>query len=204
MANLWSTWSLRVIDLSHVDHNVRNTTRNPNWDVRRGRLVDCIYGLCWALEVLPFMHQEIFACFKFRWTGTMRKYFFCLHYGWSWTQIREHKKQHYIYKQLHGSVEIRSLYHVLTAWGYSAFTSDRMVLLKFKSLYRMSMLRALLASQHETRSVQNSGQQRRSNSEGTPKDVSCFQGENSTFNNHQWSSWWSQGNVTTACDQHQL
>ena len=71
-------------------------------------------------------------------------------------------------------------------------------------IQRMSTLRALLASQHETRSVQNSGQQRRSNSEGTPKDVSCFQGEHSTFNNHQWSSWWSQGNVTTACDQHQL
>jgi len=48
----------------------------------------------------------------------------------------------------------------------------------------MSRLRALLliASQHETRSVQNSDQQRRSNSEGTPKDVSCFQGEHSTFN----------------------
>jgi len=67
--------------------------------------------------------------------------------------------------------------------SYSAFTSDRMVLLKFKSLYRMSTLRALLASQLETRSVQNSYQQRRSNSEGTPKDVSCFQGEHSTFNN---------------------
>jgi len=58
------------------------------------------------------MHQEIFACFKFRWTGTMRKYFFTM------LQIREHKKQHlkyYIYKQSHGSAEIRSLYHVLTA-----------------------------------------------------------------------------------------
>jgi len=76
-----------------------------------------------------------------------------------------------------------------------------MVLLKFKSLYRMSMLRALLASQHETRSVQNSHQQRRSNSEGTPKDVSCFQGEHSTFNNDR------VGEVKAtlpACDQHQL
>ena len=118
------------------------------------------------------------------------KIFFGLHYAWSWTQIREHKKQHlkyYIYKQSHGSAEIRSLYHVLTAsqnqelllsiykWSHGSA--------KIQSLYRMSTLRALLASQHETCSVQNSHQQRRSNSEGTPKNVSCFQGEHSTFNN---------------------
>ena len=30
------------------------------------------YMVSVALEVLPFMHQEIFVCFKFRWTGTMR------------------------------------------------------------------------------------------------------------------------------------
>ena len=92
-------------------------------------------------------------------------------------QIREHKKQHlkyYIYKQSDGSAEIRSLYHVLTAcqnqelllsiykWSHGSAKIQNLYL-----LYRMSTLRALLASQHETCSVQNSHQQRRSNSEGT-------------------------------------
>jgi len=81
----------------HVDHDVGN-----------------LFAIFRVECETPFMHQEIFACFKFRWTGTMRNFFFVF----TMLQIREHKKQHlkyYIYKQSHGSAEIRSLYHVVTA-----------------------------------------------------------------------------------------
>ena len=86
------------------------------------------------------MHQKIFVCFKFRWTGinlirvrTIRKYFLVF------TMLEVEPK--YIYKRSHGSAEIRSLLtmcqnqELLLSAQRSAFTSDRMVqgmvLLKF-------------------------------------------------------------------------
>ena len=89
-----------------------------------------------------------------------QKIFFCLHYARSWTQIYLQAITWFWNLKSVPCVENQELLLSMHKWSHGSA--------KIQSLYRVSTIRPLLASQHETRVQFGIPTKRRSNSEGTP------------------------------------